>query len=395
MANDKSRAALRRKQLTTVRKMLREGKGGNKIASAMGITPSAAYHLIHLSGVKRKDVSPQATRVQTIETYVPNPDDVVLRSYILSRLSKNWAVIGDIARACGLTSAQIKTALGHLKDHGYNLVYDGNRVRIAHNVITGGYKELHPITGKVKKFGVVSDTHLCSRAQRLDILEAAYDDFVKEGIKKVYHCGNIVDGESDLNRFDLLVHGVTDQALYCLDHYPQRSGITTYYITGSCHEGWWFNKTGLDFGRYLGYEAKARGRKDLVNLGFLEADVELKGPNGTSAMMRLFHPGGGSSYALSYQLQKIVESFQGGEKPAVLLCGHFHKLNYFIVRNVHCFSTGSMQDQTAWMRKKRIASHLGYWVIELRQDSAGAVREVKQRLIQYFDRKYHVRGDGF
>ena len=72
-----------------------------------------------------------------------------------------------------------------------------------------------------------------------------------------------------------------------------------------------------------------------------------------------------NSYALSYRLQKIIESFTGGEKPSMLLAGHVHKMGYFFIRNVHCISTGSIQCQSKWMRSKRMASHTGFWVVEM------------------------------
>jgi len=119
--------------------------------------------------------------------------------------------------------------------------------------------------------------------------------------------------------------------------------------------------------------------------------VQLRTEHGSS-VIRLFHPGGGSSsYALSYQLQKIVESLTGGDKPAMLLCGHFHKSNYFMVRNVHCISAGCIMDQSAFMRKKHIEAHVAFWIVWVQQDASGAIRRVRLEETNYFDRGYHVK----
>lgn len=74
-----------------------------------------------------------------------------------------------------------------------------------------------------------------------------------------------------------------------------------------------------------------------------------------------------NSYALSYRIQKILESLSGGEKPNILVAGHTHKYVKIFERNVYAFSAGSIQRQTPWMRGKRIAAHVGfviadYWV---------------------------------
>jgi len=210
------------------------------------------------------------------------------------------------------------------------------------------------------------------------------------GVTDVYHAGNLVDGECRFNRYELLAHGITDQAMYALDNYPQRKGVTTHFITGECHEGWWMKREGLDFGRYLAMEARDRGRGDLHYLGFLEADVKLVGPNGKFSYMRVFHPGGGTAYAISYRPQKIVESLQGGEKPAVLIVGHFHKqAGAMMIRNVYTILAGCTMDQNPFMRKRQIEAHVGYGVLEMQQDAKGAVRRVRIEETTCYDRGYH------
>jgi hypothetical protein len=91
-------------------------------------------------------------------------------------------------------------------------------------------------------------------------------------------------------------------------------------------------------------------------------------------VLRLWHGEDGSSYAHSYRLQKLIESFTGGEKPAALFAGHVHKAGYFYMRHVHCLSSGAIQSQTKWMRGKRIASHTGFWVVEIVVNSKGIAR---------------------
>ena len=85
-------------------------------------------------------------------------------------------------------------------------------------------------------FGVSSDQHLCSKYERLDLLNDLYDRFEKAGCKYVFNAGNWVDGEATFNRYDIKVAGVNGQLEYLAKHYPQRKGITTYAVAGDDHE---------------------------------------------------------------------------------------------------------------------------------------------------------------
>ena len=321
-----------------------------------------------------------------------NPQDPILRSDIIRKLRRGWRTVASLAEDINCEAPAVKDVINHLEERGYNILWDGDRVRITKDAEPAGrcLVDGSPIVEDWREFGVIGDTHLASKFERLDVLEAAYDYYAKRGITQVYHTGNIVDGEGRFNKYEILAHGITDQANYCLDHYPQRRGTMTYYITGNCHEGWWLNREGIDFGRYLQFEARDRGRDDLVYLGFLEADIELKTAKGKGGnFMRLFHPGGGSSYAASYSTQKIVESPSGGEKPCLMLVGHFHKSIYHLVRNVHVIQTGCVMDQSSFMRRKRIEAHIGFWTVRIQQDVNGAVRRIEPTFTNFYDRTYH------
>ena len=78
-----------------------------------------------------------------------------------------------------------------------------------------------------------------------------------------------------------------------------------------------------------------------------------------------------NSYALSYRLQKLAESFTGGKKPNILLAGHVHKMCYVFDRMIHCVSVPSLQMQTPWMAGKKIAAHTGFLIIEFDTNENG------------------------
>lgn len=221
--------------------------------------------------------------------------------------------------------------------------------------------------------------------------KALYDEFAAKGVDRVFNAGNWIDGEARFNRFDLIVHGMDAQVRYLAENYPQRAGIVTYAVAGDDHEGWYVQREGVDIGRYAERTMRDAGRDDWVDMGYMEAFVALRhAETGQECKLHLMHPGGGSSYAISYTVQKIVENYEGGEKPAVLLAGHYHKMSYNTVRNVHAIQTGTTEDQTPFMRKKRLSAHVGGGICTLRQDPrTGAITSCEVQFLNFFVTGYY------
>jgi hypothetical protein len=240
-------------------------------------------------------------------------------------------------------------------------------------------------------FGVASDAHLGSKYAREDVLSTLYDAFQRSGVDRVFNAGNWIDGEDDKNRFDLLVHGLEPQVKYLAEKFPRRDGITTYAVWGEDHEGWFARREAIDVGRFAESQMRTAGREDWIDLGFVEARVDLVNANtGTRSTLVVMHPGGGSSYAYSYRPQKIVESLSGGEKPGVLIIGHYHKLSCNIIRNVWTVQAGCTEDQTVFMRKKGLEAHVGGHLMTLEQDpKTGAIFRCVSDQRAFYDRAYY------
>jgi len=242
------------------------------------------------------------------------------------------------------------------------------------------------------RFGVISDTHLGSKHERLDVCEALYDWFAAEGITHVLHGGNWIDGEKSFNRHELQdeAHGRQNQLRYMVERYPQRKGMTTLYVAGDDHEGWYNQSDGGDIGGDLERLAIEEGRNDLAYCGYVESFFTLEhARTGETSKLMLQHPGGGSAYALSYAPQKVVESFQPGEKPGVVIFGHWHKLEFANIRGIWSLQAGCVKDLDTFGRKKRLSYHVGGSILELRQGPRGEVHEATPRMRYYYDRSYY------
>lgn len=289
---------------------------------------------------------------------------------------------------CGV--AKIQKALEQLRKGGMNVNVTSAGVSLSPDIPISKPTVINvkAMGKKTYKFGFVTDNHLGSRYERLDVLNAMYEVFREEGVSVVFNAGNMIDGEARFNKFDLHKYGMDAQVEYLLEVYPHVPGITTQFITGDDHEGWYVQREGVDIGRYIELKAREIGRKDLVYLGHMEHDIVLEAKNGTT-VIRVVHPGGGSAYAISYTPQKIVESYQGGEKPHVLLIGHYHKASYDYIRGVHTIQGGCTEDQTPFMRKKRLAAHLGGWVFEFTVGEHGEIVRFRQEFFPFYDRDFY------
>jgi len=234
-------------------------------------------------------------------------------------------------------------------------------------------------SGDRVRIGIVSDTHLGSLHERWDILNLAYKVFRKEGIDIVYHAGDLVDGENMYRgqEYELHKHGADAQVKYVVDVYPKFSGVTTYFITGSHDLSFW-KRAGIDVGDRI-----SERREDLKYLGRELSDILIGTPK-KKVKLRLMHPGKGTAYAISYHPQKIAESITGGNKPNILVIGHYHKAEMLFYRNIYIIQPGCLQDQTPFMQRNFNAAHLGFWIVDFRIPHDGEVSRFRAEFFPYY-----------
>lgn len=212
------------------------------------------------------------------------------------------------------------------------------------------------------RFGVIGDTHLGSLYFREEYLLAYYEYCASIGIDTVYIAGDVTDGIKVYRgqEFELRDVGLAAQVKRCgvVWNRLNKTGVKTKFITGN-HDQSFKSVAGAPVGQMI---ADATGAEFL---GEEQGRVDYHTPNGTFELM-LIHPGGGSSYALSYRLQKIIESLEGGTKPDLLAAGHYHKSIVMpTYRNVMGLLTGTFQAQTPFMARGGLAAHVGGWCVDV------------------------------
>lgn len=325
----------------------------------------------------------------------PPADPAELPEAVLLSLKSEPATLEELSARLHCTPGQALDALMACRTSGVNVHAVNDRWTVEQAPETGTAEDVQAYRSRRDGsyvFGAIGDTHLASKYCRLDALTDLYHRFEDAGADRVFHCGNWIDGEdAHKNRYDLIVHGMDAQLDYLTQTYPVVPGLMTYAVAGNDHEGWYGQREGINIGQHRQLLMEKAGRLDWAHLGHMEAFIPLEhAQSGARTMLHVMHPGGGSAYATSYTVQKIVEGYEGGEKPAVLLVGHFHKLEQILTRNVHTVQVGCTQDLTPWARGKRLRYEIGGTLVRLRQDAeTGAIVSCSVEIFGYFNKGYY------
>lgn len=216
--------------------------------------------------------------------------------------------------------------------------------------------------------GLISDTHLCSNAERLDIVNHAYDTFASRGIKVVLHSGDWMDGV-DVYRGhsnNIKVYGDMAQAKYLIDKYPRREGLTTYGISGN-HDLSTYLKTGNDMMSLVvnGFRYEGRdiaGRDDLKYLGHYAHRIIFP----EQVVVELLHPLGSNPYAKSYKQQRRSENMDRNSRPDLQVSGHYHDFNFTWAGGTFFLALPGVQDATEFFKRLGLPRGMGYVVLHYR-----------------------------
>ena len=168
--------------------------------------------------------------------------------------------------------------------------------------IVPGYTKVPVISfeGQHVRVGHITDTHIGSLYFDDSRLNQAFEEFRKEKVDFITHSGDVSEGMSHRpgQIYELSELGYEKQKAKCIDLFAQWTDTPIYAISGN-HDQWFIKSNGANI---VGDISLA-----LDNFHFLghdEGDISLDG----KAVLKLWHGGDGSSYALSYRLQKNHES---------------------------------------------------------------------------------------
>jgi hypothetical protein len=219
-----------------------------------------------------------------------------------------------------------------------------------------------PTQRDVIRYGVFGDTQYGSLYERAQHLQTFFDICHQEGVRDLLCTGDVLDGHGIYKgqQFEVHKQGWAQQRQHFAEVAPRRKGMRVRFITGN-HDASFKKCAGISVGKDL--EAV---RPDWEFVGEDVGLVTFKTPSGRMWNVQLLHPSGGTAYALSYHMQKIIEALPGGSKPDMLCVGHYHKAELLpCYRNVCGLQSACFQGQTPFMKTKGLAAHVGGWIIEV------------------------------
>ncbi len=224
-----------------------------------------------------------------------------------------------------------------------------------------------PIAREHIKLGYFSDPHIGHKEFREDAFDKARRFFKEEKVDFIAVPGDHLEGMSGRpgHIYELTEVGFQNQIRKAAELYNTLDK-PIYGIDGN-HDQWYFKQN--NGGVVVGEELEARV-KNYKHLGQDEGDIILS----PKAKIKLFHANDGTAYANSYKMQKLIESLTGGDKPSIILSGHYHKSLYMNKRNVHGFECGTLADQSKFMRGKKIPAEMGFGTIDVYLDKHGVER---------------------
>ena len=240
---------------------------------------------------------------------------------------KTPKTLEDIINETGLDPKDVLNKIKKLKRSGYEIVREDDYYYF--NGRKSEYSQFNVTklnVGREFFLAFIGDTHIGSKFARLDFLQKFYDFTKQEGVEYVIHAGDIIDGvgiyqtqQSQLSKFT-----IDDQIEEVVNSYP--SNLTTIILSGN-HDLKQYQK-GLS---PHPVKVISQRRKDLKWIGDFYARLKLGKSN---VYIDVVHPTGSPAYALSYKLQKYIEKLPSGNKPNILLWGHFHSSLYISYRNI-------------------------------------------------------------
>ena len=220
------------------------------------------------------------------------------------------------------------------------------------------------------KLLLISDTHLASKYERLDILRYLYDEADRNGVNYILHSGDVTDGKSNRPQhlYDLKEISYDGQRDYVIDKYP-KGDIPTYMISGN-HDYMWVKQCGADIVKDI-----CSRRDDLIYLGSDCEDLKIG-----KLKIRLYHGKGGGSYAKSYKLQKYLDAIPQEELPHIMQTGHIHQAFYMKQGKTHCFQTSCLQDLTPYERSQGFSNDKSAWWVDVYMNDKGEPVKISQEL---------------
>jgi len=282
---------------------------------------------------------------------------IINKKYSINKLRKEFDVSQKTARDWVAVS-------NYFKSHNLPFITDP--------MAQPKQKAKYDIDGNHFKVAMMADWHIGSKACKKEELKTFVKYAKDQGVKIFLAPGDLIDANNVYRgqEYELEVPGVDDQVNLLCDVVPDLGKC--FFITGN-HEYTAYKRIGKNVGADI-----ASKRKDFTFLGAIEGRVDINGIN-----FDLFHGAGKGAYAVSYKIQKRIESYIPGDKPRILAVGHWHQSMDFTTRNVTSYHCGSFQGPTILSKQFCLPNVIGGWVVDILAEGS-EVKTIKSEFVFFY-----------
>ena len=360
------------KQVAALRKT---GMGERLIGRELGITRDKVKRILdrieNHAQVKTAEIDPRISRLVRLTRNAPR--SLVALADILDCSPKTVTDLVSEARDAGYDVQLSKTGEG---------VRPAPRESVA-------LEQAKPaaVSGNEITIAAVGDVHFGNKFHMGAELQDFCDKAYAAGARRFLQVGDLLDGVYRHSVWDQTHRGFSDQSKLAVQKLPAYPDSTWEAIEGN-HDETFARDCGLDVSRAVTLAFKDAGRKDFTMNPGRSHYFHLKPRKGRGVFVELWHPGKGPAYALSYKLQKKVEGYAVGQKPDILLVGHYHQSVYANIRGVHAFMVGCFQGGGSNFGKSLgTAPAIGSWIIRVSLTKDGTLRRVAPEWVGYYERE--------
>lgn len=196
---------------------------------------------------------------------------------ILELVKQNYSA-NEISSVLGITNKQLFYRLNLIKNKGFNIdrkYYSNGEIEyFIRNSVLDNYDYKNsifiPETDNILKTIVISDLHLSSVFENIDMLDTIYNYCVKNNIHIIINAGDVNNCAGYLNNKKIYTTNNLKQIDHMLDVYPYDKNILNYILFGN-HDYRMLVKDGIDISNIL--ENK---RHDLISLGYGIGKLRIK-----------------------------------------------------------------------------------------------------------------------
>ena len=238
-------------------------------------------------------------------------ENVSINGKIINMINKHKSV-NEIAEAVNLSNKQLFYRLKLLEAKGYefgkkyyyngDIVYDINK-RLTNSNFNNSAAIYSKLSDNEFKAMFISDLHLGSNKDRVDLLKVIYDYCAKENINIIINAGDFIDGL--IGNQSKKYFNIEEQINYAIKNHPFDKNILNFLCLGN-HDYDSYEKSGQDLAKALNSR-----RHDIVPIGYGNGLIKIKNEE-----IIVIHPGTkslNSDYDPRYKL---------------ILSGHHHTMKF-------------------------------------------------------------------